>query len=299
MDGLEALREIRKSHPRLPVLIFSALTERAGELTLEALREGASDYITKPTSVGDAVNPVERVRAELLAKIKALVSRRAAAREAAIPALPVAAPRSRGLFPPAVELVVIGASTGGPNALEDLLIALPGDFPVPIAIAQHMPQPFTRLFAERLDQRTALRTREAEHGARPRAGEVWIAPGDYHLAVARDSEGLLLHLNQGPQENACRPAADVLFRSAVASCGSGVLAVVLTGMGCDGMRGCEGIRAAGGQVVVQDEASSVIWGMPGSVARAGLADAVLPLARIADALIDRVQLLFGRAVGAR
>ncbi len=300
MDGLETLRELRKLRPRLPVLIFSALTERAGELTLEALSAGASDYVTKPTRVGAEVVSVDRVRTELLAKIKALVGRRAApAREALAPALPLPTLRPSGFAPAMVELVVIGASTGGPNALEDLLIALPGSFPVPILIAQHMPQPFTRLFAERLDERTTLRAREAEHGARVRAGEVWVAPGDYHLIVARGAEGLVVRLNQDAPENACRPAVDVLFRSAAAVCGAGVLAVVLTGMGSDGMRGCQQIRAAGGQVLVQDEASSAIWGMPGSVAKAGLADAVLPLTQIAGAMHGRALVPSMRVAGAR
>ena len=160
---------------------------------------------------------------------------------------------------------------------------------MPIVIVQHMPPLFTRMLAERLSSKSAITVGEAAHGDRLRPGHAWIAPGDYHMIVTRAGGDARVELHQGPQENSCRPAVDVLFRSVAAAYGAGVLAVVLTGMGSDGLRGCEKIREAGGGIVVQDEASSVVWGMPGFVARAGLADRVLGLAEIGPALVGRVR----------
>jgi two-component system chemotaxis response regulator CheB len=187
-----------------------------------------------------------------------------------------------------VSLIAIGVSTGGPNALADLVPRLPADLGVPVVIVQHMPPMFTRLLAERLDARSALRVAEGVDGAPVHAGQVWIAPGDRHLEVVRHAGGLRLRTTLAPPENSCRPAVDVLFRTATAADGPGVLAVVLTGMGVDGRRGAELVRSAGGAVLAQDEASSVVWGMPGAVVRAGLADAVVPLEGMAAALTRRV-----------
>ena len=284
-DGIQTLRILRQRAPHLPVIMFSALTERAGEITLDALTLGAADYVTKPTSLGNAHASVEKVRAELLEKIHVLMAARPGG-AAPAPSLPPppsiavqhgarVAPRIGSHAP--VELVVIGASTGGPTALEQLLIELSADFPVPIVVVQHMPALFTRLFAQRLEGHTALRVREVEDGTRPRAGEIWIAPGDWHSIVERDRAGLILRLGRGEPENFCRPAVDVLFRSAATCVGPGTLGIVLTGMGCDGLAGCQAIREADGRVVVQDEVSSLIWGMPGAIARAGLADEIASL----------------------
>jgi len=187
-----------------------------------------------------------------------------------------------------VEVVAIGASTGGPNALAVLFPAFAADFPVPIVVVQHMPPVFTGRLAERLSSLSVVEMKEAENGAAVRPGRAWLAPGDFHVAVARDAEGVRLRTHQGPAENSCRPSADVLFRSVAEVYGAGVLAVVLTGMGRDGLRGCECIRAAGGQVLAQDAATSVVWGMPGVVARAGLADAVLPLGQLGPEIVRRV-----------
>lgn len=187
-----------------------------------------------------------------------------------------------------IEVVAIGASTGGPNALAELFGQLPGDFPVPIVLVQHMPPMFTRLLSERLTARSALRVDEASAGGVLEPGRVWVAPGDHHMIVVRDGTQVRVQVHQDPPANSCRPAADVLFRSVAQTFGPGTLAVVLTGMGQDGLRGCEAIRAAGGQILVQDEATSVVWGMPGNVVRAGLADRVLPLSLIAGELIQRV-----------
>ena len=189
-----------------------------------------------------------------------------------------------------IEIVAIGVSTGGPNALAALLPTLPQDLPVPVVIVQHMPPLFTRLLAERLNAQSALSVHEGSAGVTLEAGHVWLAPGDYHMEMGREGLAVRLRLQHGPPENSCRPAVDVLFRSVVKTYGAGTLAVILTGMGQDGLRGCEQVVEAGGQVLVQDEASSVVWGMPGFVARSGLADQVLPLDALGGEIVRRVRL---------
>jgi two-component system chemotaxis response regulator CheB len=292
MDGISALKEIRKTHPRLPVIMFSTLTERCAATTLDALALGANDYVTKPANVGSVAVAMQRVRDELIPKIKALC---AAAIGAAPSAGAVRAPAAKPL-PPAsvvgirrVDVVAIGVSTGGPNALADLLPRLPGDFPVPIVIVQHMPPLFTKLLADRLSAKAAIGVSEAKHGDEIAPGHAWLAPGDFHMQLGRAGNAVRIGLSQDAPENSCRPAVDPLFRSAVEVYGPHVLGVILTGMGQDGLRGCQAVRAAGGQVVVQDEASSVVWGMPGYVAEAGLAEAVLPLDHIHAEIVRRVR----------
>jgi two-component system chemotaxis response regulator CheB len=186
-------------------------------------------------------------------------------------------------------VLAIGTSTGGPNALAAVLKHLPADFPLPIVIVQHMPPMFTRLLAERLSADFPLRFAEGISGQVLEPSRGWIAPGDHHMVVVPEGAQFRIALNQDPPENSCRPAVDVLFRSVAKTYGAGVLAVILTGMGQDGLRGCEAIREAGGQIIAQDEESSVVWGMPGHVVRAGLADQVLPLSRIGDDIVRRVQ----------
>jgi two-component system, chemotaxis family, protein-glutamate methylesterase/glutaminase len=183
--------------------------------------------------------------------------------------------------------VVLASSTGGPNALADLATSIPADFPAPILVAQHMPPVFTRMLADRLQSHCRIPVREAGGGEVLSGGAIFIAPGDHHLAVVREGGVLHLRLSQQPPENSCRPAADVLFRSAAAAVGAGVLAVVMTGMGQDGMRGAAIIRTADGVVLAQDEASSVVWGMPGAVVHAGLADEILPLDRLGPSIVRR------------
>ncbi|NOK34608.1 chemotaxis response regulator protein-glutamate methylesterase [Corallococcus exercitus] len=286
LDGLATLKLLRQRDPDLPVVMFSALTERGGMLTLEALALGARDYVTKPTSAGGMNVTVEAVRDELVRKLKALNLRPPSATMVPFPV--TRAPQPRPQVPARVEAIVIGASTGGPGALVRVVSALPAELPVPVLIVQHMPPLFTRLLAERLQGVSPLTVREAVPGASVQAGSVWVAPGDFHLAVCRDATGVRLLTHQGPPENACRPAVDLLFRSAAEVYGAGVLAVVLTGMGQDGLRGCRKVSEAGGQVVVQDQASCVIGGMPGAVEQAGLADAVVPLDALALELVRRV-----------
>jgi two-component system chemotaxis response regulator CheB len=276
MDGLETLSRLRSEYPDLPVIIFTGLTEYGARSTIEALAMGASDYVTKPSGIGTG-GTVEQVRDDLLGKIKALGFR--AIRHQRRP--------SRGPVqkaPGPMEVVVIATSTGGPNALVQLLPELGSDLPVPVLIIQHMPPLFTRFLAERLDHLSGLTVREAVEGARLEPGTVWIAPGDYHMEVERDAEGAYLHLHQGPLENSCRPSADPTLRSTVNAFGSHVLAVVMTGMGRDGLAGAKAVREAGGKVLAQDRESSVIWGMPRFVVEAGLPDEVVPLSSLGAAI---------------
>lgn len=295
MDGLETLAAIRKSHPRLPVIMFSTLTARGATATLDALSLGANDYVTKPANVGSVATAIERVRDELVPKIKLfcrhIVGSAAVPGAAAEGAFSARLPSPQQRKPAAkIELVAIGASTGGPNALAALLPEIPAEFPVPVVIVQHMPPVFTRSMAQRLDAQSKIAVSEAVAGEMIQPGHAYVAPGDFHMSLARSEGGARLKLHQAPPENSCRPAVDVLFRSVAETHGGSTLAVVLTGMGKDGLNGCGTIRERGGQVLVQDEATSVVWGMPGFVARAGLADQVLPLDRISTEIVRRVRL---------
>ncbi len=294
MDGLEALVEIRRLYPKLPVIMFSSLTERGAAATLDALARGASDYVTKPCHGETRELSQARVREELIRKIKSLCVVRVPRPEPVpMPALVSARPQAR------IDVVAIGTSTGGPNALSALIPQLPADFPVPIVIVQHMPPLFTRLLAERLNTLARLEVREGKEGEKLQRGQVWIAPGDYHMTVVRKGTEFVLGTNHDAQENSCRPAVDVLFRSVAQTYGANVLAVVLTGMGADGTRGSAVIREAGGEVIAQDEESSVVWGMPGSVVAASLADRIYPLAGIAPEVVRRVSMRRAFAVAAR
>lgn len=296
MDGLTALDHLRQSHPRTPVIMFSALTELGAAATLEALSRGATDFFAKPSGGGDLNASRAVIRTELIPAIRTLGVRRTKPRVAPTPA--TVTPKTPSPPPPPlpparverIDLVVIGASTGGPNALAEVFASFPRTFPVPILIAQHMPPMFTRLLAERLTKHSPIPTAEAQPGIDLEPGKAWIAPGDFHLVVVRDGTRVRLAVNQDPPENACRPAVDPLFRSAAAVYGAHCLGVVLTGMGQDGLRGSQAIRTAGGQVVAQDEATSVVWGMPGAVARAGLADKVLPLPLISLEIVRRTRI---------
>ena len=226
----------------------------------------------------DRPTTLQGIRTELIPKIKALCGFVELS-----PASEIRPEAARRRTKP-VEIVAIGVSTGGPNALAEIFQKLPADFPVPIVVVQHMPPLFTKYLAERLDAASPLAVREAEESESIGPGRVWLAPGNFHMALDRSAAGVTVRLHQGPPENSCRPAVDVLFRSVAELYGPAALAVVLTGMGQDGLRGCEAIREAGGWIIAQDEATSVVWGMPGAVAAAGLADQILPLDRIAGEL---------------
>jgi two-component system chemotaxis response regulator CheB len=301
MDGLETLAEIRKLYPKLPVVMFSTLTERGAGATLEALSLGASDYVTKPSNTMSREDARQRIRAELIPKIKALCRRQVVenSSSAARPShtaspQPAEIHKARPAKPPAsreaksFELVAIGTSTGGPNALAVVLPLFPKDFPVPIVIVQHMPPIFTRMLAERLASHCAIGVREGADGVPLEPGVAYIAPGDFHMIVKKNAAGFRLALNQDPQENSCRPAVDVLFRSVAETCGPHALGVVMTGMGSDGVRGSEQIKQVGGNVIVQDEKTSVVWGMPGFTFSEGFADAVYPLDQLPMEITRRV-----------
>ncbi|MET0339918.1 MAG: chemotaxis response regulator protein-glutamate methylesterase [Polyangiales bacterium] len=400
MDGITMLNHLRVTHPRLPVVMFSTLTERGASVTFDALAAGASDYVLKPTTQAgnqQAADTLEQVvGTSLVPKIVALArSRFGAAMQAAMavahevsalhptgkpssipPALvpiqpvvrsiagsfaprprptlvarpqgPALGPMSLPAAPPklslssthlepgpgvasfseaptgtnitvrgsaprasaptanasllqraaqgtllsagrkSTQIIAIASSTGGPNALAELLPRLPGGLPVPIVIVQHMPPIFTRCLAERLAARCALTIREAEHRERLLPSHVYIAPGNRHLEVVREGDAVLTQLSDGPQENSCRPAADVMFRSVARTYGASALCVVLTGMGQDGLRGARQIHDAGGRVLVQSGPTCVIWGMPRAVEEAGLAEAVVPLPELGAAVLARV-----------
>lgn len=294
MDGLATLRKLREQGHKMPVIMCSSLTQRGAKVTIEALSAGATDYVAKPAGQSNREEAVRALAQELLPKIRALAgSSRSSAQPVSRGILPPG-PRVPLLFPhaysgqpqnqPAItavpSILAIGVSTGGPAALDQLLPALPETFPIPIVIVQHMPEVFTKLFADRLNGLCKLRVHEAAEGDPVVAGSIAIARGNWHMEVmpaSRPGAPPTLHLSQGALENHCRPAVDVLFRSVAHIYESGVLAVVLTGMGSDGMNGCRVIRGHGGSVFAQDEASSVVWGMPGAVATAGLAHKVIPL----------------------
>lgn len=297
MDGVETLTRIRQNFPRLPVVMFSALTERGAEVTVRALAAGASDYVCKPSAV-DGTTREQVVSQQLVPKLLALCGRRAvragptpslSAGRSSVPSLPrVPVLRSPGAARQ-VDLLVVASSTGGPNALAEFLPKLPADLAVPVLLVQHMPAVFTRYLAERIHAAGPLPAREAEDGDAVEPGVILIAPGDYHLEVERREERLYARLTQAPAENSCRPAADVLFRAAAKVGGQGVLGVVLTGMGQDGLAGSRAIVEAGGRILVQDEASCVVWGMPKAVEQAGLAEEVLPLSDVASAVAKHCQ----------
>ena len=284
MNGLETLAELRKTHPRLPVIMFSTLTERGAVATLEAFSLGASDYVTKPSNARPGGQGMEAIREQLVPKIRALCRRQTVIPPASSPRMSVL-PRKMTAN---VAAVAIGTSTGGPNALSTVLTALPKDFPVPVFVVQHMPPTFTRFLADRLNKECTLAVCEVTDGELVHPEKVWIAAGDFHMTVEREGIVARLRTSQGPPENSCRPSVDVMFRSVARAYGPGVLAVVMTGMGQDGLRGCEAIRAAGGTVLAQDEATSVVWGMPGFVANAGLAERVLPVKELGPEIVRRV-----------
>ena len=322
LDGLATLKRLKLQRPKTHVIMFSSMTGPSAASTLEALASGASDFVQKPTGTGGMSATRERIRGELVPKIRALCAPAGGGSLAAglglgsllgARSLLGAPPRAMsGLIPPSVTqalpilagavipggLVAIGVSTGGPAALHALLSALPANLGAPVLIVQHMPAAFSGLLAKRLASVARVPVLEAVHGTVIAPGKVWIAPGDHHLAIARRGAELVLEISQGPPEHSCRPSVDVLFRSVAAAMGARGIAVVLTGMGQDGLDGCKQIHAAGGTVLVQDAASSVVWGMPGAVARAGLANRVVPLSEMPAAITHAVSLLQGISPGA-
>lgn len=306
LNGLEVLDRLRLENSELPVIMCSAYTEHGARSTLEALARGASDYVTKPGGQRDFDAAMQSLSQQLLPRIAALTKdareeEKNAGRSPSSDSSQNARPEetgSKALSP--IEVVVIGLSTGGPSALEQLLPKLPRDFPVPVLIVQHMPKLFTGALAERLDKCCSLRVEQAYDNATIRPGTVWLAPGDAHMEIAsrrvmsgeedRGTAGFSsrVRLHQQVPLNHCKPSVDYLFFSAARMYGAGTLALVMTGMGADGLNGARAVHQSGGVVLAQDEASSAVWGMPGRVSEAGIASATLPLWGIASALKQRV-----------
>ncbi len=306
MDGLTALPHMLRIAPGLQVIMASTLTLRNADISLKALQAGAADYIPKPTSSRDISGGAGDFRRELVEKVRALGAnrRRAAghgdrpmplrvARPAAAlaprparPAKPTAPLQLRPASTEAPEIIAIGSSTGGPQALFTLLGAIrAGSIRQPILITQHMPATFTTILAEHISRISGWEAAEGKDGEVVRSGRIYIAPGDFHMVVEVRGAERLIRLNKNPPENFCRPSVDPMLRSMASIWGKRVLACILTGMGSDGLRGGEAVMAAGGTVIAQDEATSVVWGMPGAVAQAGICSAVLPLPEIAPCIL--------------
>jgi two-component system chemotaxis response regulator CheB len=308
MDGLTALPKLLEINSGLQIIMASTLTLRNADISMKALSMGAADYVPKPSS-STGTHGASEFRRDLTEKVKALglvarqkigaeaPSRRAdrgdiPGHEAPTAPLAKAAPakiqlRQVGATAQRPEILVIGSSTGGPQALFAVFEHLRDRLDIPIVITQHMPATFTTILAEHLNRLVAGRCAEGVDGEVVRNDRIYIAPGDNHLVLAQEEGRKVIRLNQDPPENFCRPAVDPMFRSVAALYGSRVLAVVLTGMGSDGLRGGREIIESGGVMIAQDEASSVVWGMPGAVATDGLCSAVLPLPEIGPAIMRK------------
>ncbi len=290
MDGIAFLRELRRRRHFTPVLVFSSLSRRGALVTIEALAAGAADYVTKPTTGGTNSELPRELRAVLVDKLRALAQRSPRFRQSGLTP-PAAAPRPT--LPPStgkrIELIAIGVSTGGPMALLEIFSALSPTISVPIVVVQHMPRLFTEQLATSLSSRTPLRVHEATHHAQLLSGHVYLAPGGQHMRIRRDATGSpRVLLSDEPPVRSCRPSVDLMFESVASAFGPRTLGLVLTGMGSDGLMGAHAIRAAGGELFAQDEATSVVWGMPGEVVKAGLASKVLPLSDVALELTRRL-----------
>ena len=284
MDGLTALPLLLRAAPGVRVIMSSTLTQRNASISLKALGLGAADYIAKPTS--DRLGASETFQRDLIEKVITLAGARRTTSAPSMPPRPaIARPALRvGAAPARPRIIAIGSSTGGPQALLTLLAALPASVRCPIVIAQHMPATFTTVLAQHIARASGRPCQEAVDGMEIKPGSICIAPGDYHLAVSRQGDRCFAHLSQTPPENFCRPSVEPLFRSVAQYYGAEGCAVVLTGMGSDGAGAACLIAARGAPVIAQDEATSVVWGMPGAVAQAGICSAILPLGQIAGHL---------------
>lgn len=292
-DGIGTLLALRAAYPHLPVIVFSTPGNEGRTGSGDIFSLGAADCVLRPVDFSGGESMDRVVHAELIPRIRLHTAGRqrstaTALKEKMLKPDHISQAHRRISAFQRTDVLAIGVSTGGPNALVELLQSFSSDFPVPVLIVQHIPPSFTGLLAERLDSLCQIHVSEAASNQIVTPGTACIAPGDFHMAVRKYGNTVRIHTYQGPPENSCRPSADVLFRSAADVYGPHVLAVVLTGMGQDGLRGCERIRDAGGRILVQDEASSVVWGMPGFVAKAGLADKVLPLSQLAKEIEDAV-----------
>ncbi|MGX9963858.1 protein-glutamate methylesterase/protein-glutamine glutaminase [Roseomonas sp. F4] len=284
MDGMTALPLLLKAAPNTAIIVASALSQRGATVTMAALRAGAVDYVPKPSAAAGGMNGGQ-FQAELVAKVKGWARmRRPAARSVQAPVRYALAER-----PAAVtgkpRAIAIGSSTGGPQALAALVAKLDRPLGAPVVVVQHMPAGFTTLLADHLNRIGTLPCSEASDGEKLLPGRLYLAPGDRHLLVKDVGGSLVSQLGDGPPENFCRPAVDPMLRSLVAACQGRLLVAILTGMGSDGLAGCRSVAGAGGAVLAQDEASSVVWGMPGAVAKAGIASAILSVEDIAGRIL--------------
>jgi len=291
MDGLTALPGILRAVPGIKVIMLSSLTQRGATVTFQALKAGAADYIPKPSASSDMTG-TGGFKRELIDKIKSLAARRlrplppapGAAPAPPRPAIPAAATLTTAVAPPAgaVEVLVIGSSTGGPQALFDIAAKLRGVQPrMPILITQHMPPTFTSILAEHIASASGLPAAEGVHGQKIETGRIYVAPGGKHMLVEKRGSDRFIKISDDPPENFCKPAVDPLFRSIAAAYGAKVVAIVLTGMGSDGAKGGAIIAQGGGLLYAQDEATCVVYGMPAATAHTGLCKAILPLPEIA------------------
>ncbi len=286
MDGLAFLENLMRLHP-VPVVMISSLTERGADTTLQALALGAVDFVSKPKL--DVATGLQGYADEITAKVK--MAARCPVRALTRPAAPritleaaVRTPTRPIQFRTTDRLIAIGASAGGTEALRVVLSGMPADAPA-VVMTQHLPAMFSTAFAERLDRHSAMSVREAKDGEAVVAGHAYLPPGGMHLRVIRDGARWRFRVDDGPPINRHKPAVDVLFRSVAQSAGANAIGVVLTGMGDDGARGLLDLRNAGAATLVQDEATSVVWGMPGSAVKIGAAEEVLPLDKIAERLL--------------
>ncbi|MEW6368102.1 MAG: chemotaxis-specific protein-glutamate methyltransferase CheB [Acidobacteriota bacterium] len=292
IDGLKTLRLVKQQHPQIGVIICSAVGFEVADVAVEALANGALDFIPKAPQLAPGESLIGRLRDEVVSRIRAF---RAYSPRAQTPPRPDAQPPLEDALcaqPGGRDVIAIGVSTGGPVALRALLQEVPADIAATILIVQHMPPVFTKRLADQLNTVSRVRVKEAEDGEEALYGTAYIAPGDYHMEVRRRGSAPAIVLTRGAPENSVRPAVDVLFRSVASTFGNRALGVVLTGMGSDGYAGSQALKARGAIVIAQDEASSVIWGMPRFVAEAGLADRVCALAdmpRLIGRLVGRAQ----------
>lgn len=297
MDGLTAMRELHRRFPRLPVIMVSTLTQQGAAITLDALTAGARDYVTKPTNSASLADSLDELRDQLVPRVRALTTRRAplpparrpatAPRAVAATSAPAQEKRTRSARP--TQIVAIGSSTGGPDALAKVLSAITERPHVPFVAVQHMPPVFTAMLAQRLSRLGPVTVVEATDGQQLEPGVMYLAPGGRHLEIQRRGTGAVTVLHDREPENYSRPSVDVLFRSVAKVYPGSSIGVILTGMGHDGRDGCAEMARGGSLIIAQDQASSVVWGMPGAVAEAGLADATVDIDRVGPYLSEQLR----------
>jgi len=282
MDGITALKILRKEVPQTKVIMFSSLTQEGAKATIESLALGAYDFVPKP-STKSFLESVKKIEQDLIPKIKSVVPLKKI--KLIYKPIQITPKIKKGIY----KVCGIGVSTGGPQTLLKILPKLPPNFPAPILIVQHMPPLFTKQLAERLNSLSRLRVKEAEEGEFVKDGIVYIAPGDYHMKIKKENSLIKIKLHQGPPRNFCRPSVDELFESLAEVYNGKTLALILTGMGNDGKEGAKKIKEKGGVVLAQDAESSIVFGMPKAVIEEGLADEVINLSKMSERLKD----LFG------